>query len=404
VPFRARQSQAPYADGRPRASGRRRGSALIYLTVTLVALVGFTSLGVDVGRVLVVRGELQLAADAAARYAAVGFKDGITVAQNYAVDAADDNTAGGTPVVLDPGQDIEFGTWNESSRTFTPLPGIARASANAIRVTACRIAARGNAVPLMMAAAIGRPTCNARAVSIVRIAVAPVAGGFVGTNNFSVGNNGLIASYNPALGAPGGGNLANNALVGSNGAIDVSNNTAIRGDVLGDDFNQGNNSSLTGRQISNAPTITYPATESPTVAGSGALNVPGNSTMTLPAGTYNYSSINVGHGAVLTFSGEATVYVTGTITLDNQAKLAGAGDHPGRLNLRVVGSGSVQAGNNAVLIANLYAPRSSVSFGNNGEIRGSVAAQVLNMGNNASLYFDSSSSASSAGSGVVILD
>src|SRR5689334_2185672 len=48
-------------NSRPRAA---RGAALIYLTVTVVALIALASLAVDVGRVYVARGELQLAADA----------------------------------------------------------------------------------------------------------------------------------------------------------------------------------------------------------------------------------------------------------------------------------------------------------------------------------------------------
>src|SRR5688572_19678299 len=69
-------------DGRARARlARRRGSALMYLTVTLVALVAFVSLAVDLGRVQLVRGELQLAADAAARHAAAGLSAGVTTAE-----------------------------------------------------------------------------------------------------------------------------------------------------------------------------------------------------------------------------------------------------------------------------------------------------------------------------------
>ena len=374
----------------------------MYLTATLMAMLAISSLAVDLGRVYVVRSELQLAADAAARYAAAGFKDGITVSQDYAIDAADDNTADGVPVVLDRNQDIEFGTWDATAKTFTPLAGVARANANAIRVTACRTSARGNPVQLMLAGAVGRSTCNARAVSVVRIAT-PIVSGFVGTGSVQAGNNTLIASYNPALGAPGGGNVESDAVIGSNGDVQVGNNSMVRGDVLTDDYSAGNGSTLDGDQEVNHPQITYPATESPTVPSNGALLVSTNTTMTLPAGTYNYTSIVMETDATLRFAGQATVYVTGTITLGSGAALVGSADRPGNLNVRIVGTGGFSAENNATLIAHLYAPRSAVEFGNNAHVRGSIAADQLEFGNNAVLYFDRTTAPSSA-SGVVILD
>lgn len=396
----ALQSRSPLPELPPRDGVRRRGSALVYLTAALVALLGFASLGVDVGRVLLVRSELQLAADAAGRYAAAGFKDGITASENNAIAAAGDNTADGTAVALDRNQDIEFGTWNATSKTFTPLSGTARAGADAVRVTARRTAARGNPVQLMLAGAVGRGTFDARAVSVVRIGTAPR--GFIGTSEFVVGNNALIASYDPAIGAPGGGNVSSDAIVGSNSEVDVGSNTALRGDVRAPDFNSGNGSTLTGQLYDNDPTITLPATESPTVPSSGSLNVSSNTT--LPAGTYNYSSVTISDSATLTFSGAATVYVTGNITLDNNATLAGAGDNPGALRLRMAGGGAFQAGNNATLIAHLYAPAPvpDVKFGNNAHVRGSIAARVVGFGNNAVLYFDPTTGGT--GSDVTILD
>ena len=70
--------------------GNRRGSSLVYLSVTMVTLIAFCSLGVDVARVQTVKTELRRAADAAARYAVTGLPDGVQRTQAYAVDAADE--------------------------------------------------------------------------------------------------------------------------------------------------------------------------------------------------------------------------------------------------------------------------------------------------------------------------
>src|SRR5690348_6390507 len=111
--------QARWREGRGRRGAR--GTAFPYLVVVFVCLVAFCSLGVEVGRVLAARGELQLAADAAARYAVTGLSDGYVAARDRALAAAAENMADGAAVVLDPASDVEFGTWDPYARTFTVL-------------------------------------------------------------------------------------------------------------------------------------------------------------------------------------------------------------------------------------------------------------------------------------------
>src|SRR5947209_17063278 len=154
----------------------RNGASLVYMTVAMVIFVGFVSLAVDVGHVRVVKNALQLAADGSARYAAAGFTTGgVTTAQGDAVYSAAQNTADETPVVVNPNTDVEFGTWDSTSRAFTVLSGSSRGSANAIRVTCRRTAATGNPVPLWFAAVLGKPTADVTASSITTIGSGPIA-------------------------------------------------------------------------------------------------------------------------------------------------------------------------------------------------------------------------------------
>ena len=94
----------------------RRGTVMVYMTVGMVAFAGLVSLGVDAAHCHLVKTQLQTAADAAARYAIVGFATNLGTAQNNAVTAAQLNTADGTPVTLNPNTDIEFGTWMRAPR------------------------------------------------------------------------------------------------------------------------------------------------------------------------------------------------------------------------------------------------------------------------------------------------
>ena len=396
VPIPARPAFHPR-----RATVRRRGSALAYVSATLVALTALASLAVDLGRVYLVRSELQLAADAAARYAAAGFADGVDVAENNAVNAADDNTADGTPVVLDRGEDIEFGTWNASTRQFTPLVGPARSGADAIRVTARRVSALGTAVPLALGRIIGVSTCDASAVSVVRAARRGGPGGFVGLGNMQVGNNGVVAGYNSASGAPGGANVNDDVTIGSNGVAALGNNTDFGGSVV-----LGPSGTFSGPNADldrMTATLTYPPVEAPTVPSSGALDVPAHTTTTLPGGTYSYTSITLGQGSTLTFTGPATVYVDGDITTGNNAAITAVEGVPGNLRIRVVGARLISLGNGMTVIADIYAPLSTFRDMNDVHFRGALVALDVRFGNNADLYYDVNLASGSAGSAITIL-
>jgi uncharacterized membrane protein len=113
-----------------------RGVASYYLVICMVALCGICSLGVDLGRVQLVKTELRRAADAASRAGASGLPD-VAQAISLASQYAQLNNADASPVALD-ATDIELGTWNKTNKTFTVLTGAARSGANAVRVTARR--------------------------------------------------------------------------------------------------------------------------------------------------------------------------------------------------------------------------------------------------------------------------
>lgn len=377
---------------------------MVYVTVAMTALLGFASLAVDLGHVYVVRSELQLAADAAARYGAAGLATGVATAQSYAIDAANDNRADGTPVEIAAG-DVELGLWNGTDRTFTTLTGPARAAANAVRVTTRRTSATGNAVSLMFARVLGASACNVTASAIARKATTP-PGAFTGLSSFQVGNNAVIAGYDSTSGAPGGSNTLELGNLGSNGSIQIGNNSAVSGSVsLGPSgsYQQGNNTDLTGTETELATPLLYPPTESPTVASGGALNVPQHQTVTLPGGTYNYTTIDIGEGATLTFSGSATVYVTGGLVLGNNANLRAGGDLPSNLSVRLVGGVSVDCGNEVTIIASIYGPQADFGAGNNFHLRGTITADVISVGTNVELYYDQRLGSNNNTSGILLV-
>ena len=141
-----------------RRVAHRKAFAVVYLAVAMFALMGVASLAVDFGRVQMVRSEMQAAADAAAGHAAGGMSTSISSARNRAQQSVADNKVEGVSIQFDKNADVEFGTWEPTTRTFTPLTGAMESSATAVRITIRRTADRGTAVPLTFAKVLGHDT------------------------------------------------------------------------------------------------------------------------------------------------------------------------------------------------------------------------------------------------------
>lgn len=150
----------------PRPRHARRGVSMIYALVAMVALTGFVSLAVDVGRVQIAKTELQQAADAAARYGASSLSLGTSTVKSRVAAVALENKVDGQGLVIDQTNDIEFGTWDPATKTFTVLTGSAQSGATALRITARRLASRNTGVPTLCASLLGRNTIDVKAVAI----------------------------------------------------------------------------------------------------------------------------------------------------------------------------------------------------------------------------------------------
>lgn len=127
---------------------KRKGAVLIYVLVAMAAMLGFCSLAVDLGRAQMVKTQLHIASDAAARSAANGIITGTSVAD--AIDIAGRNKADGKPVVLQ-SSDVVLGYWNTSSRIFTP----GGSPTNAAQCSAAFLTSRGTGLGMMFAPALG---------------------------------------------------------------------------------------------------------------------------------------------------------------------------------------------------------------------------------------------------------
>jgi hypothetical protein len=143
----------------------RRGATLLLAALLMVLLLAVVAFAVDIGRIVLVRTQLQVAADSAALAAASevtdSLADRVAIAQRY----ADAHRAGGTAVKLN-AADVVFGVWDYQDRTYTASDSLV----NAIQVTARRDKSSGGRVPLLFGRVLGT---SSSAVSAEAIAVIP---------------------------------------------------------------------------------------------------------------------------------------------------------------------------------------------------------------------------------------
>ena len=113
------------------------------MALLLVVMLGMLAFAIDIGYIALARSQLQVAADATALAAAASMNLERVEMEAVARRFAGANYVSARPVQLD-SSDIEYGTWDTATRTFTPSssPG------NAVRVTTRADRSNGGEVPL----------------------------------------------------------------------------------------------------------------------------------------------------------------------------------------------------------------------------------------------------------------
>src|SRR5438874_2602782 len=238
--------KATHCGARVADVSRHRAFSIIYIGLSLFAMLAIISLAVDMGRLRVARVQLGSAADASALAGAqkvpLGFSDNLASAQSAAIAVAVANvaiqgTGNAVPVNLEAVNDIQFGYFDTSTGIWTVAGSSYRGhtvvnnECNAAHVTARRIAARGTSVGLFFARAIGLNTMDIASEAIAVVRGRRFAFGIVGLDSFIMNGNTLTDSYNPALGAYGGTNVHWNGSVASNGTITMVGTGDIYGDA-----------------------------------------------------------------------------------------------------------------------------------------------------------------------------
>jgi hypothetical protein len=375
-----------------RQTGQRaNGMTLIYLVCAMTALVGFTSLAVDWGRVQLVRTELQRAADAAARYGAAGAINGASAAQANAISAAADNLADGTPVVLT-ASDVASGHWDPTAGTFT-ANGTPR---DAVQITARRTAATNNPVPLYWGRLLpGGP----RSLDVTATAIAyaePVVSGLFGNyvnEGININGNSQMDSYD-SHGASYAATRSGTITISGN--FQYMNMNGANAMIDGTVYYTGGlpNGTVTGGKVKIDASDIPASMKTPSSTPAGATNM-GNyngGNLTLNSGNYYFTSFSTSGNSVISINatnGPVRLYVNGAFSLSGNISFAYTqGNDPADLELHMVSAAGVDLNGNIDVWAVVHAPNSPLNLNGNTNIYGSICVKQVSLSGNTGVHWD----------------
>ena len=412
----------------------RTGSIVILITLLMPLIIALVAFSVDYGVIIVAKQDLQNAADAAATATIRTLNTDKDYADLAAFETITANRLLGDPIDFDMDGSVHYGTWDEDSLTFVPIPREGTVSgpsdvsgssipdgANAVRIRLTRSRELGNAIQLFFAPVIGTNFADIEVEAIA--ASTPGCSGFVGLDFVNADNNIRIDSYDSDLGnydADSGWiwdfsdsslNRSDNGDVCSNGPIDVRGGAIINGSATGskvtvaphgqgtvtgsvgttptprsfepvnfDEANINNNDA-----VPDPPRFSWPPSF---VNDQGDLIVSNGRDLTLESGVYRFRDLKVNGGGKLIIDGEVTIYVEREARLDNGTKV-NPSNIPANFQI-LVGEGpvNIQGGNEFHGV--VFAPEASVSIGNNGRVFGSIIGKSLDLQGGAHLHYDES--------------
>lgn len=264
----------------------------------------------------------------------------------------------------------------------------------------------------------GNSSAEVEAVFNLVLPDSPIDKAVFGDTLVKFDNHADVYSYDHTVtSTPSAGSSTGEADLFSNGDINIKNKGVIDGDVLsaiGAPAIGGNTTTLgevstdtdpaplenpdplgllTGGLLDSRFTSATLANNnddpaiSPYVTGTATapvLNL--NTTVTLPAGDYYFTSITLGTAANIIADGVVNIYLDGPLDANN-ADLNSTGI-PTNFSIYSRSSDPLEFKNNIVFSGLLYAPNASISFQNNLTLYGSVFADSVDFQNGADIYYD----------------
>lgn len=400
-----RRTAARLSSRRRRIRRDRRGAIVVLTAFLMAALLGLVALVVDLGYLMLAQTQLQDAADAAALAGSAVLAQGPAAARAEAQRFASLNTVGKSSVTIN-ASDIVLGHWDCVSHTFTPMTGSDEANADSIQVT-CRLSESGGS-PLFFSSLWGTQTANPTAVSMSQ-SLCTQCGPFIGVNEVVMLGNAQTDSYSSWSGPYSSATAGAQGSVCSNGPIGLIGHVSIHGDAHpgpGQILGEIGRDTVTGSTAPRSSPMTLPPVNfgSAAIANDNqnipmtakgrsplngtALSVNGHDTLTLPPGTYYFSSVQIGGSSSLVTSGPTVIYCTGNFDCSG-GSLVNPTQLPRNLQLCCTGQFCTLSGSTDFYGA-VYAPTTQLIIYGSAELFGSLVGSNLVLIGDAKLHADQS--------------
>ena len=388
---------------------RRRGAVAVLTAVTIVVLLLFSTLAVDLGFVRAVCGDMQNSADAAALAGATALQE-FGEAKDADAPVVKERAREVIELMHDsqgfsePGnQTIEVGTWNPKTGEFLSI-----ASSGTNRPFAVRVVSVRDNTPLFFAAVMGKYKTR-----VVREAIAQGSGycdGIWGLRGVRVIGSIVTDSYESNSGSYDASDAGDDGDLCSGRALRISGASEINGDAMAGmgyavEIN-GGAADITGFTSSNSMDITGPTVDpgsaeyvnnnnriGSTSGGrsawkGGGIELNANDNLTLPPGTYYFDSITMRSGATITIVGETTIYVEGAVAAAGAGIVNRTGS-PSKLSVYSMGT-SFQIGGTYDFYGSVLAPKADVVVYGDSEWYGRLIGGTVLMRGNAEFHVDKS--------------
>jgi hypothetical protein len=259
--------------------------------------------------------------------------------------------------------------------------------------------------------------------------------GAFGDEGVSMSSNSKVDSYDSRLGTyasqmvNGTGSNAwalDHGNVGSNGSITMSQNSLVFGDVVPGPSGTATvigNAAVSGSTTPAEDPQAMPPLDVPPIPATGPLSVPNQSTMTVAAGNYHWTSTTIGKGATLSVIGPATlvcdslllqsasalrvdatagpvdIYVIDDFVLSSNTLVASTTYAPEDIRLHLqsdnvidpdllVDLDEIDFNSNSKLFGTIYAPEAAITINSNFELFGAIIARSLVLSSWCRVHFD----------------
>ena len=374
------------------AIGSRRGLVLIYVMLSMIIFLVIASLAIDMGHARLAKTQLQFAADAAARAACEDLPYGQTTARKTAVTIGAANNVDGTPLVITPGTDIVFGTWDPNARTFTPSSGLGSGTGNAIQINASRTAAKGNAIQLAFASVFSAGTSDIHATATACFAGGNGAYSIVGMNSISMTLNSYTDSYNSSVAPYNSLSPNHRGSIASNGNISLSGSVNVDGDSragVGKATTVSGSAKVTGLNAPLGTVMKYPSVTLPsTYTDLGDVNI-SSGTSSIPGGTYLIRNLTLSGSAHIIWTGPTVLYIQNSYNVTNTVQIDTYQNIPSNrvLNFLPTCTTATWSGTN-VCTGDLYAPDTDFTIGGTVQMFGRILAKSITHSGGGGMHYD----------------